>query len=186
MRRFITVGVQVVLTVVFLLNVVVVSLLINGNCGPSEQETLKTVPVPKNLDTRCEFPEIHVRRFRQAPNREQKGNGRPGTGITKATIDCKRFQINVVAKYDSLANGGNLLTVHYGKKQIELYRQEWGQNASGDGYLDFLGVDDKSIYYSVSNGSITGITQTYYCFNWRSGKTGILDSDSDSEICKGR
>ncbi|ASV11949.1 hypothetical protein [Leptospira santarosai] len=184
MRRFITVGVQVILTVVFLLNVVVVSLLINGNCGPSEQETLKTVPVPKNLDTRCEFPEIHVRRFRQAPNREQKGNGRPGTGIAKATIDCKRFQVNVVAQYDSLANGGNLLTVHYGKKQIELYRQEWGQDAYGDGYLNFLGVDDKSIYYSVSNGSITGITQTYYCFNWRSGKTGILDSDS--EICKGR
>ncbi|MDI7227562.1 hypothetical protein [Leptospira santarosai] len=184
MRRFITVGVQVVLTVVFLLNVVVVSLLINGNCGPSEQETLKTVPVPKNLDTRCEFPEIHVRRFRQAPNREQKGNGGPGTGITKATIDCKRFQINVVAKYDSLASEEELLTVRYGKKQIELVKQRG--DAYGDGYLNFLGVDDKSIYYSVSNGSITGITQTYYCFNWRSGKTGILDSDSDSEICKGR
>ncbi|EMM86242.1 hypothetical protein LEP1GSC039_2154 [Leptospira santarosai str. 2000027870] len=184
MRRFITVGVQVVLTVVFLLNVVVVSLLINGNCGPSEQETLKTVPVPKNLHTRCEFPEIHVRRFRQTPNREQKENRDPGTGIAKATIDCKRFQINVVAKYDSLSNGGNLLTVHYGKKQFELVKQRG--DAYGDGYLNFLGVDDKSIYYSVSNGAITGITQTYYCFNWRSGKTGILDSDSDSEICNGR
>ncbi len=182
--RFLTVGVQVILTVVFLLNVIVVSLLINGNCGPSEQETLKTVPVPKNIDTRCEFPEIHVRRFRQDPTREQKRNDLPGAGIAKATIDCKRFQINVMAKYDWPANGENLLTVHYGKKQIELYRQEWGQDASGNGYLNFLGVDDKSIYYSVSNGAITGITQTYYCFNWRSGKTGILDSDSDSEICK--
>ncbi|MGQ2871917.1 hypothetical protein ACT533_15295, partial [Leptospira santarosai] len=75
-----------------------------------------------------------------------------------------------------------LLTVRYGKKQIELVKQRG--DAYGDGYLNFLGVDDKSIYYSVSNGSITGITQTYYCFNWRSGKTGILDSDS--EICNGR
>ncbi len=174
---------QVILTVVFLLNVVVVSLLINGNCGPSEQKTLKTVSVPKNLDTRCEFPEIHVRRFRQAPNRGQKGNRSFGTtGITKATIDCKRFQINVVAQYDSLASEEELLTVRYGKKQFELVRQRG--DSYGDGYLNFLGVDDGNIYYSVSNGTITGITQTYYCFNWRSGKTGILDSDS--EICKGR
>ncbi|MDI7189289.1 hypothetical protein [Leptospira santarosai] len=181
MRRFITVGVQVILTVVFLLNVVVVSLWSNGD--PSEQETLKTVPVPKNLYTKCRFPEIHVRRFRKALNRGQKGNRSFGTtGITKATIDCKRFQINVVAQYDSLASEEELLTVRYGKKQFELVRQR--RDSYGDGYLNFLGVDDGNIYYSVSNGTITGITQTYYCFNWRSGKTGILDSDS--EICKGR
>ncbi|MDI7185225.1 hypothetical protein QMM42_03200 [Leptospira santarosai] len=181
MRRFITVGVQVILTVVFLLNVVVVSLWSNGD--PSEQETLKTVPVPKNLYTKCRFPEIHVRRFRKALNRGQKGNRSFGTtGITKATIDCKRFQINVVAQYDSLASEEELLTVRYGKKQFELVRQRG--DSYGDGYLNFLGVDDGNIYYSVSNGTITGITQTYYCFNWRSGKTGILDSDS--EICKGR
>ncbi|MDI7205779.1 hypothetical protein QMN03_04310 [Leptospira santarosai] len=183
MRRFITVGVQVILTVVFLLNVVVVSLWSNGD--PSEQETLKTVPVPKNLYTKCRFPEIHVRRFRKALNRGQKGNRSFGTtGITKATIDCKRFQINVVAQYDSLASEEELLTVRYGKKQFELVRQRG--DSYGDGYLNFLGVDDGNIYYSVSNGTITGITQTYYCFNWRSGKTGILDSNSDSEICKGR
>ncbi len=172
---------QVILTVVFLLNVVVVSLWSNGD--PSEQETLKTVPVPKNLYTKCRFPEIHVRRFRKALNRGQKGNRSFGTtGITKATIDCKRFQINVVAQYDSLASEEELLTVRYGKKQFELVRQRG--DSYGDGYLNFLGVDDGNIYYSVSNGTITGITQTYYCFNWRSGKTGILDSDS--EICKGR
>ncbi|UZN07669.1 hypothetical protein M5D10_01395 [Leptospira santarosai] len=179
MRRFITVGAQVV----FLLNVIVVSLWSNGD--PSEQETLKTVPVPKNLYTKCRFPEIHVRRFRKALNRGQKGNRSFGTtGITKATIDCKRFQINVVAQYDSVASEEELLTVRYGKKQFELVRQRG--DSYGDGYLNFLGVDDGNIYYSISSGSITGITQTYYCFNWRSGKTGILDSDSDSEICKGR
>ncbi|AVQ11508.1 Uncharacterized protein XB16_1176 [Leptospira santarosai] len=183
MIRFLTVGVQVVLTVVFLLNVIVGSLLISGNCGSSEQETLKTVSVPKNLHTKCKFPEIHVRRFRKAPTRKQKGNRSFGTtGIAKATIDCKRFQINVVAQYDSFAFEEELLTVRYGKKQFELVRQQG--DSYGNGYLNFLGVDDKSIYYSISSGTITGITQTYYCFNWRSGKTGILDSDS--EICKGR
>ncbi|EMJ56663.1 hypothetical protein LEP1GSC013_4596 [Leptospira interrogans serovar Valbuzzi str. Duyster] len=47
------------------------------------------------------------------------------------------------------------------------------------GYLNFLGVDDQFVYYSITGVSLSGgVIRTYYCFNWRNGEEYFFDSDT--------
>ncbi|QCO35022.1 hypothetical protein [Leptospira interrogans] len=147
-------------------------------CSDSNEQPIpiRTLPVPKNLlDTRCNLPEIHIRSFNKAPNKVQKVNETSGTRITKATIDCKNFPIKITAQYPSYEE--QFLMVNYGKKTIKLV-QDPG-DAWGGGYLNFLGVDDRFVYYSITGVSLSGgVIRTYYCFNWRNGKEYFFDSDT--------
>ncbi|AKH78709.1 hypothetical protein [Leptospira interrogans] len=149
-------------------------------CSDSNEQPIpiRTLPVPKNLlDTRCNLPEIHIRSFNKAPNKVQKVNETSGTRITKATIDCKNFQINIMAQFNSSGTEDQFLTIHYGKKPIELVRNQG--DSVGGGYLNFLGVDDQFVYYSITGVSLSGgVIRTYYCFNWRNGKEYFFDSDT--------
>lgn len=123
-------------------------------CSDSNEPPIpiRTLPVPKNLDTRCNVPEIRIRSFNKNPNADQKLNQKSGTRITNATIDCKNFQINIIAQFDSTASEDELLKIRYGKKPIELVRER-GDSAGG-GYLNFLGVDDRFVYYSISGARL--------------------------------
>ncbi|AXR67728.1 hypothetical protein DPV73_06585 [Leptospira mayottensis] len=148
-------------------------------CSDSNEQPIpiRTFAIPKNLDTLCTSPEIRIRSFNKNPNAQQKENHEPGTRITNATIDCKNFQINIIAQFDSFASEDELLKIRYGKKQIELFRDQG--DALGGGYLNFLGVDAQFVYYSISGVSFSGgVMQNYYCFNWRSGEEFFLDGHS--------
>ncbi|EMY77409.1 hypothetical protein LEP1GSC060_3101 [Leptospira weilii serovar Ranarum str. ICFT] len=147
-------------------------------CSDSNEPPIRTLPVPNNLETNCKNPTILIKSFNKTPNQDQRVNQSPGTRITKATIDCKNFQINIIAQYDSSAFEDELLIINYGKKSIELVRGR-GDSAGG-GYLNFLGVDDRFIYYSITGAKIVadGVVQTHYCFNWKTGEEHFLDYDS--------
>ncbi|EKO25697.1 hypothetical protein LEP1GSC104_4716 [Leptospira interrogans str. UI 12621] len=145
-------------------------------CSDSNEQPIpiRTLPVPKNL--KCnDNPEIHTRSFNKAPNQHEKLNNEHGKRITKATIDCKNFPIKITAQYPSYEE--QFLMVNYGKKTIKLV-QDPG-DAWGGGYLNFLGVDDRFVYYSITGVSLSGgVVLTYYCFNWRNGEEYFFDSDT--------
>ncbi|EKO16552.1 hypothetical protein LEP1GSC008_3746 [Leptospira kirschneri serovar Bulgarica str. Nikolaevo] len=105
-------------------------------------------------------------------------NERSGTRITTATINCENFQINIIAQFDSTATEDELLIINYGKKPIELVHNR-GDSAGG-GYLNFLGVDDRFVYYSITGAKLIpdDLVLTYYCFNWKTGEEHFLDTDA--------
>ncbi|WP_032831102.1 hypothetical protein [Leptospira kirschneri] len=149
-------------------------------CSNSNEQPIpiRTLSVPKNLETKCKLPAINIRSFNKTPNADQKLNERSGTRITTATINCENFQINIIAQFDSTATEDELLIINYGKKPIELVHNRG--DFAGGGYLNFLGVDDRFVYYSITGAKLIpdDLVLTYYCFNWKTGEEHFLDTDA--------